>query len=162
MGLDSPASFNIQVIPPAPDPGLTTRQRYNVHVGDPICAGCHDVIDPFGFSFERYDGIGARRTLDHGKNVDSAVDVSVRRDFDGHYAASNQLAAALAGSARVRECFARFMFRAASASGDGAATPGETEFIDAWRASPAAAHGNIVETLVDYVKGPGFTLRGSP
>src|SRR4029079_2757551 len=48
QGLDSPASFNIQEIPPAPDPTVTTRQRYDVHVRDSICAGCHDVIDPFG------------------------------------------------------------------------------------------------------------------
>ena len=59
MGLDSPASFNIQVIPPAPDPTVTTRQRYDVHVKDAICAGCHDIIDPFGFSFEHYDGMGS-------------------------------------------------------------------------------------------------------
>ena len=162
MGLDSPASFNIQVIPPAPDPTVTTRQRYDVHVRDSICAGCHDIIDPFGFAFEHYDGTGAYRDLDHGKAVDSAVDVSVARDFDGHYADGNELAAALAGSAHVRECFARFMFRAAAGTGDGAATPGEDEFINAWRAAPAGARGNIVETLIGYVKGPGFALRGAP
>ena len=162
MGLDSPASFNIQVIPPAPDPTVTTRQRYDVHVRDSICAGCHDIIDPFGFAFEHYDGTGAYRDLDHGKTVDSAVDVSVARDFDGHYADSNELAAALAQSAHVRECFARFMFRAAVGTGDGAATPGEDEFIAAWRAAPATARGNIVETLISTVKGPGFAVRGAP
>ncbi len=141
MGLDSPASFNIQVIPPAPDPTVTTRQRYDVHVRDSICAGCHDIIDPFGFSFEHYDGMGAYRKVDHGRNVDSAVDVSVRRDFDGHYADSNRLAAALAESRNVRECFARFMFRAASGTGDGAATPGEDEFMHAWRADSGRRPG---------------------
>ena len=162
MGLDSPASFNIQVIPPAPDPTVTTRRRYDVHVRDSICAGCHDIIDPFGFAFEHYDGTGAYRDLDHGKAVDSAVDVSVARDFDGHYADGNELAAALAGSAHVRECFARFMFRAAAGTGDGAATPGEDEFIEAWRSAPASARGNIVETLIGTVKGPGFAVRGAP
>jgi hypothetical protein len=162
MGLDSPASFNIQVIPPPPDPTMTTRKRYDVHVKDAICAGCHDIIDPFGFSFEHYDGMGGYRTVDHGKPVDSTVDVSVKRGFDGHYADSNRLAAALAGSPKVRECFARFMFRAAAGAGDGAATAGEAEFIEAWRETPAAAQGKIVETLVSYAKGPGFTLRGAP
>ena len=161
MGLDSPASFNIQVIPPAPDPTVTNRQRYDVHVRDAICAGCHDVIDPFGFAFEHYDGTGAYRELDHGKRVDSAVDVSVRRDFDGHYADSNQLAAALAESPNVRECFARYMFRALSGTGDGAATSGEEEFVAAWRANPAAARGGIVETLIRAVTSPGFAVRGA-
>ena len=162
MGLDSPASFNIQVIPPAPDPTVTTRQRYDVHVSDAICAGCHDTIDPFGFAFEHYDGMGAYRDLDHGQNVDSAVDVSVGKDFDGHYADGNEMATALAMSTDVRECFARFMFRAAAGTGDGAATPGEAEFIQAWRATPAAEQGGIVETLIGYVKGSGFILRGAP
>src|SRR6185295_4314106 len=155
MGLDSPASFNIQVIPPAPDPTVTTRQRYDVHVSDAICAGCHDTIDPFGFAFEHYDGTGAYRDVDHGQNVDSAVDVALGRDFDGHYTDSNQLAAALAGSTQVRECFARFMFRPAVGGGDGAATPGENEFIQAWRATSGAAAGGIVETLISTLKGPG-------
>ncbi len=161
MGLDSPASFNIQVIPPAPDPTVTTRQRYDVHVRDSICAGCHDVIDPFGFAFEHYDGTGAYRDLDHGKRVDSAVDVSVQRGFDGHYADSNQLAAALAQSPSVRECFARFMFRALAGTGDGAATSGEEEFITSWRATPAAARGGIVETLIRAVMSPSFAVRGA-
>ncbi len=162
MGLDSPASFNIQVIPPAPDPTMTTRERYDVHVRDSICAGCHDTIDPFGFAFEHYDGMGAYRDLDRGKPVDSAVDVAIDRDFDGHYTDSNQLAAALAQSATVRECFARFMFRALAGNGDGAATPGEEDFVAAWRATPAAAGGNIVETLIGAVTRPSFAVRGAP
>ena len=162
MGLDSPASFNIEVVPPAPAPTVTTRERYSAHVRDSICAGCHHIIDPFGFSFEHFDGMGAHRGLDHGKSVDSGVDVSVGRDFDGHYADSNDLASALAESTHVRECFARFMFRAAMGTGDGAATSGEDEFLHAWRANPAAAQGGIVETLISYVKRPGFALRGSP
>jgi hypothetical protein len=54
------------------------------------------------------------------------------------------------------------MFRAASATGDAAATPGEQAFIDFWRTLPEAAEGSIVETLIAYVKGPHFGLRGPP
>jgi hypothetical protein len=54
------------------------------------------------------------------------------------------------------------MFRAASASGDSAATPGEQEFIARWRTLPEAAEGSIVETLLAYVKGPAFALRRAP
>jgi hypothetical protein len=158
-GLDSPASFSIQVVPPLPDPERTTRERYSIHVADPICAGCHDIIDPFGFSFEHFDGMGAHREVDSGKRVDSAVVVAVGADFDGAYADSNELAAALAKSELVRECFARFMFRAAVGSGDSSATPGEREFVQVWRATPAAAQGGIVETLVAFVKRPSFGVR---
>jgi hypothetical protein len=159
FGLDSPASFNLQVVPPAPDPKRTTRERFAVHPADSICAGCHDIIDPIGFSFEHFDGMGAYREFENGKRVDSAVVVAQRADFDGPYADSNQLAAAFAQSDTVRECFARYMFRAAAATGDSAATPGEQAFVDVWRTIPEAARGSIVETLIAYVRNPSFALR---
>ena len=160
--LDSPASFNLQVVPPAPDPTKTTRERFSLHPADSICAGCHDIIDPYGFSFERFDGMGAHRDQENGRAVDSQVVVTVQGDLAGAYADSNQLGAALAQSASVRECFARFMFRAAAATGDSAATPGEPEFVELWRSIPAAAQGSIVETLIVYVKNPTFDQRWSP
>ena len=161
LGLDSPASFDITVVPPAPDPTLTTRERFSLHPADSICAGCHDTIDPFGFSFEHFDGMGAYRAEENGRAVDSSVVVSVGADYDGAYADSNALATALAKSTPVRECLARYLFRAAAATGDSAATPGEAEFMDFWRAIPAAAQGNIVETLLAYVKSPTFTVRNA-
>lgn len=160
--LDSPASFNLQVVPPEPDPTKTTRERFSVHPQDSLCQGCHHVIDPYGFAFEGFDGMGQSRETEHGKPLDSAVYVELGGELDGPYADSNELAIALSRSETVRECFARFMFRAAAATGDSAATPGEGEFIDAWNATPAAAQGGIVETLVAYVKRPAFALREAP
>ena len=159
--LDSPASFNLQVVPPAPDPTKTTRERFDAHVVDPICAGCHDIIDPFGFSFEHYDGMGGYRAEENGKDVDSTVVVNMQADYDGAYADSNALATVFAKSDTVRECFARLMYRAAAATGDDAATPGEAEFVQFWHSLPAAAQGNVVETLIAYVKSPAFASRQS-
>ena len=159
LHLDSPASFNIQVVPPLPDPNSTTRQRYEVHARDEICAGCHEIIDPLGFSFEHFDGMGAHREQDNGKDVDSAVQVAIDEDFDGDYADSNEFAKVLAQSETVRECFARFMFRAAAATGDSAATPGEKEFVQFWHSLPAAERGDMVETLIAYVTNPSFGWR---
>ncbi|HWP07496.1 MAG TPA: DUF1592 domain-containing protein, partial [Polyangiaceae bacterium] len=159
LPLDSPASFDLTVVPPAPDPTRTTRQRFSVHPADSICAGCHDIIDPFGFAFEHFDGMGAYRNEENGQDVDSSVVVSLEADYDGPYADSNAMAAALAASPSIRECMARYIFRAAAASGDSAATAGEPEFVDFWRSLPAAANGNIVESLIAYVKSPNFVLR---
>ena len=106
--------------------------------------------------------MGGYRDLDHGKSVDSVVEVAVQRDFDGQYGDSNQLAEALARSSVVRECFARYMFRAAAGTGDGAATPGETEFIEALQQAPNATRGSIVETLISTVKSAQFAVRSAP
>lgn len=157
--LDSPASFNIQVVPPPPDPAKTTRERFDVHAKDEICAGCHQSIDPLGFAFEHFDGMGAYRAKEHDRDIDSAVVVAQPGDYLGSYADSNELASKLAESASVRECFARLMYRAAMASGDNAATPGESDFVDFWRSIPAAAQGNIIETLVAVVSRRDFGMR---
>ena len=159
LPLDSPTAFDIIVVPPVPDPAKTTRERFHVHSQDALCQTCHSLIDPFGFSFEHFDGMGGYRGRENGRPVDSAVVVEQRTEFDGPYADSNELASALARSESVRACFARFLFRAGAATGRPASVLAEKEFLDSWRASPAAAEGNIVETLIAFVKRPGFTQR---
>ncbi len=52
-------------VPQLPDEkpvGLTARQLIEQHSRQPGCAKCHDKIDPFGFSLERYDAIGRLRS----------------------------------------------------------------------------------------------------
>jgi hypothetical protein len=58
-----PGALNINVVPPVPDPRVaqTTRALYAAHASDPVCKGCHQSIDNFGFAFEAYDGMGAYR-----------------------------------------------------------------------------------------------------
>lgn len=103
--------------------------------------------------------MGAFRTLENGRPVDSAVAVKQRASFDGAYADSNRLASALAESESVRECFARFMFRAGAATVGPSRARAETEFVESWRSTPAAAQGNILETLIAFVTRPTFAQR---
>src|SRR5205814_32974 len=53
-------------VPPAqpPTPGLTTRQRFEAHDMAACTGTCHSTMDPIGFGFEHYDGIGQWRTTD--------------------------------------------------------------------------------------------------
>jgi hypothetical protein len=171
MDLKSPASLMISVPPLQPDPTKTTRQRLDVHAADPGCAGCHNSIDPLGFSFEQYDGMGKHQDMDNNQPVDSRATVRLLLDFDGDYANSDELASALSKSAAVRECFARNVFRASVGRSSDDVKAAETAFIDHWKAAPApapdaahptpaaAAEGNILEALRAVVTSPNFTLR---
>jgi hypothetical protein len=164
IDVPSPQSLGINTLPPPPDPKLTTRQRFEQHTTNPICADCHDKLDPFGNAFEQYDGMGQLRQSDNSQDVDSAVEIALGADFDGRYKDSNALAEALAKSARVRECFARNVFRAAAArSGESSsaaeAAPSEDAFIAEWRALPENRQGNLMDTLSTYVGSPLFTHR---
>ncbi|HWA71680.1 MAG TPA: DUF1588 domain-containing protein [Polyangiaceae bacterium] len=159
LAVPSPTSLNIQVVPPQPDTTKTTRERFSVHATDAMCAACHKTIDAFGFAFEAYDGMGGFRTMDAGHPVNSAVTVAVSSDFDGAYSDSNQLAVALSKSAQVRACFARNMFRASAGRSDDSVAKSEEAFVKYWQALDPSEQGDILQTLVTYVKSPLFTHR---
>ena len=66
-----PPPPNKDIPPPEPPkPGVTTRERFTKH-DESMCATCHKLTDPIGFSFENYDAIGAYRQTDQGKPVDA-------------------------------------------------------------------------------------------
>ena len=50
----------------------TIRERLAQHRENAICATCHTVMDPLGFSLENFDVIGGWRTIDEaGRPVDA-------------------------------------------------------------------------------------------
>jgi hypothetical protein len=170
-----PVELNIVVVPPVPDPAIpkTTRDLFSVHATDTLCKTCHTFIDNFGFAFEGYDGMGAFRTgrRETVKTTSGTTELPINTsvtvagtgtDLDGSYADSNALATALAGSDAVRSCMARQMFRASVGRSDNSVAAVESAFVGAWRALPASQQGNILETVVAYVKSPLFSERRIP
>ncbi|HTA91161.1 MAG TPA: DUF1588 domain-containing protein [Polyangiaceae bacterium] len=167
IGVPSPASLNITVVPLVPDPTKTTRQRLTAHVTDPVCAQCHTSIDNFGLAFEIYDGMGKHQTEDQGQPIDSSVTIAQNSDFDGNYADSNQLALALSTSTSVRECFARNIFRGSAGNSDTDNQMSEDDFIKFWNTQTNAAtkgasfagDGDIIDTIRAYITSPTFNIR---
>jgi mono/diheme cytochrome c family protein len=45
---------------------LTMRERMEEHRTNPYCAGCHQIMDPIGFSLENFDAVGAWRVVEGG------------------------------------------------------------------------------------------------
>ena len=56
----------------APGEVLTLRQRMEIHPANPVCAVCHNQMDPIGFGLENYNAIGQWRTEDEGKPINAA------------------------------------------------------------------------------------------
>ncbi len=105
---DPPATVN--AVPPQPDGKRTQRERLATHSADVTCAGCHDLMDPIGLSFETYDGVGRYRTMDVGKTIETAGTITLgggRRNFDDAVALMKILAAA----PEVSRCFVATAFR---------------------------------------------------
>jgi hypothetical protein len=63
--------------------GLSVRERLAQHRADPVCAGCHKLMDPPGFALENYDAVGRWRTVEEGRPIDAAGGLPDGSEFDG-------------------------------------------------------------------------------
>ena len=80
--------------PPPPNvPALTengedgqtrsVRERLEEHRKNPVCASCHRVMDPLGFSLENFDAVGQWRTREEGGTVDASGQLADGSKVDG-------------------------------------------------------------------------------
>lgn len=95
-------------IPPLMPPaeGQTAREMLAKHRENPVCAGCHDLLDPAGLGMEEYDGIGAWRALENGLPIDVSGAVPPGATFSG----AAELATLLADDPRFVECLTEKLF----------------------------------------------------
>jgi hypothetical protein len=59
------------------------RERMEDHRANPVCAGCHRMMDPMGLAMENFDAVGAWRTDDGGQPVDAAGQLTDGTKIDG-------------------------------------------------------------------------------
>ena len=86
---------NILGTPPLPPPpnvpeleveqreGETLREQMIKHRTNVVCASCHKKMDPIGFAFENYDGIGRYRLTDNGEKIDTSGVLDTGESFRG-------------------------------------------------------------------------------
>jgi hypothetical protein len=75
--LGTPPPSPPQAVPPLKEneeggKPLTTRARMEAHRSDPVCASCHKVMDPIGFTLENFDAVGSWRSKDSGEPIDAS------------------------------------------------------------------------------------------
>ena len=63
--------MNLEADPKAAKPN-SLRERLELHRPQPVCASCHKIMDPIGFSLENFDMIGKWRTTDGGVAINSS------------------------------------------------------------------------------------------
>lgn len=109
-----PAPNDVDTTPPDLAPGLTTRERFDMHRNEPRCASCHTLIDPIGFGFENYDGIGRFREFEEGHAIDASGMVNAGGDANGAFDGAIELSERLSESRTFHACMTSQMFRFAS------------------------------------------------
>ena len=152
-----------QLPPPPPDvpepkppaDGLTTRERFAEHGNQECAKGCHAIIDPLGFAFEHYDGIGRFRQTDAGKPVDASGKIPLD-GAERSFANARDLTRLLADSPEAQRCFATQMSRFAWNRGD---TDLDRGSIDSSINLFQKGGGSIKELLVGIATSRSFRYR---
>jgi hypothetical protein len=147
---------DLVIEPPELDPNKTTKEQFEEIGADPACAGCHSLMNPIGFAFEHYDGIGQWRDEQNGKAIDAVGEVVATEDINGTYDGAVELAQALATSEQVRECVASQWFRFGY---NRTVTQEDRCSMDQLSESFAASGYDIKELLVGLTQTNAFLYR---
>ena len=148
---------NVDTTPPELDPSSTTRERFEQHMADPLCFGCHSVIDPIGFGFEHYDGIGRWRESEGALAIDARGQIPAGPggdivEFDGVL----ELAGVFAESPVARECFVESWFT----YGHGRSPEGEDDCsVTRLRNALDDAGGDVQSLLLELTQTEAFLYR---
>jgi hypothetical protein len=125
-----PANVDTNLKPSTEAHPQTNRDRMSEHVSNPVCASCHNLIDPIGWGLEKFDAIGMRRdefkltfaNMGHGgggarrtppKSVMLPIDTKGQVVGIGQsaFTSPRELGMILAATPQCQECMVKQYFR---------------------------------------------------
>ena len=142
-------------IPPPPpiEPDATNRERVaamTASCGTP----CHDVyIDPLGFAFEGFDGMGRARDTDNGLPIDSAGSYPFSEGAT-EFSDARELTELLAESPEAHLCYSKKV--TGYALGRDIATS-DRPLLEAL--AEVSQVGSMKEVILELVRDPAFRVR---
>jgi len=142
------------VLPPVPAQlaDQTNRQRYE-GLTNGCGAPCHTVyINPVGFAFEQYDGIGRFRTTDNGKPVDTTGSYPFS-DGTKSFKDSNELMQEIANGSQAHQCWSK---KLASYALERDIVDSERPTIEALGAVSQASGGSLKQVMLALVQSQAF------
>jgi hypothetical protein len=136
-------------------PGRTHRERVeSITVGDG-CGACHGtLINPLGFAFEAFDGLGRERELDEGRPVDTSGSYPFSdgaRSFSG----AKELMQIMADTAQAHTCYAKKVTGYAL----------QRDLVEADRpllealSEVSREEESLTELVISLVRDPAFRMR---
>jgi hypothetical protein len=132
----------------------TTRQHMEEHDKNACATACHSIMDPIGFGFENYDGVGKYRTTDNRLPVDSTGSITI--DGTAHpFKNAIELSGILAASDTVNRCFSTMWLRYATKRNELAAD--QASLNDSFSAFTKA--GSISDLMVAVAGSRTFRYR---
>jgi hypothetical protein len=125
-----PAGVNTTLPPVTDEKPMTTRERLQIHLSNPTCSGCHSLVDPVGFGFERFDAVGKHREKQLVTIFPTSDETSTKRKIqpkeytldieaegevlglkEARFKSPQQLGAILAREPGCQKCVVKMLFR---------------------------------------------------
>jgi hypothetical protein len=149
-----PPAAALPQIPPL-QPGQTDRQRISTLTA---CGGsCHNgMINPLGFAFEHFDGMGQYRDTENGG---LPIDSSGSYDFvDGTrtFSGAPELMQIMAATQQTHQCYAK---KLASFALQRDVVSADTALVGAMAAASLAPGGSVKQVMLELVKSDAFRTR---
>jgi hypothetical protein len=149
----NPFHDTILSIPDLPD--QTNRERVEALTAETGCAGCHEaLINPLGFAFEAFDGLGRFRALDNGSPVNTSGSYPFSdgaRDFSG----AKELVQIMADTEQAHTCYSKKVTGYAL----------QRDLVEADRpllealSEVSREEESLTELVISLVRDPAFRLR---
>jgi hypothetical protein len=119
------------------------------------CGGaCHGTyLNPLGYAFEGFDGLGSVRDQDNGQPIDASGSYPLG-DGVVQFADAQELMQSLAQQPQAHACFAKKM---ASYALQRDIVDADRELVDSL--TPVSRGGSIKDVIVALVRSPAFRLR---
>ena len=137
---------------------ISVREQLALHREDPVCASCHDRMDPLGLGLENFDAIGRWRDDDDGFPIDSTGELVSGEKFSG----VRELREILGNKQRLfYRCLTKKMMTYALGRGiEYTDTPTIESIVDAMMVEDASGvRGRFSTLLMGIVESPQFQLR---
>jgi uncharacterized protein DUF1592/uncharacterized protein DUF1595/uncharacterized protein DUF1588/uncharacterized protein DUF1585/uncharacterized protein DUF1587 len=142
------------VLPSVPmlQPNQTNRKRVEDLTG--ACGKpCHtEYINPVGFAFENYDGIGRYRTVDNGQPVDAAGSYPFA-DGTHSYNGASELMQVIANGPQAHQCWSK---KLASYALERDIVEAERPTVEALGAVSQASGGSLKKVMLALVQSQSF------
>jgi hypothetical protein len=153
------AAPNLPPVPPL-QPNQTNRERYEGLTGS--CGGeCHNVfINPIGFSFENFDGMGQWRDMQNGKPINATGSYPFTEGAKS-FNNSADLMRTMADGEQVHLCYGK---KLAGFAMQRELVEADRPLITSLKAASMAQGGSIKKIFLELVKSPAFRTRvgGAP
>lgn len=142
---------------PARMEGDTNRQYIANLTENGECAGCHAAyINPLGFAFENFDGMGQVRETDNGQPVNTEGSYPFTEGTQT-FADASELMGILASAAQTHECYVKhlgeFLLARTLSNADE-----DTTTLKAF-AEDSLSGDSIKQLILDWVSSPSFRTR---